>query len=231
MKSIYFILTFLLGCSWLSLAWAQPQDEPWISHPWKIDIELSGEAHRPVDVRTGKNWDSGLSAGLGLNYYRALSARVDLRAGLSEQLTGAHLRLEHPYPYMMNMDVHMYTQATRLVAGVDYKYHQIPKNSILFVGGGLYGDILHHARAHTSRNYISGSENDEFDMKEHFPALIPGFQIQAGLQGRIAKAELRYWEDIKTFTLPTVPIGRQKRSGFGISISIYLRKGAAEKAE
>ncbi|MDZ4183239.1 MAG: hypothetical protein U1B83_10240 [Candidatus Cloacimonadaceae bacterium] len=202
-----------------------------IAHPWKIDIEHSAESHRPVEVRTGTNWGYGLAAGLGLNYYRALSNKVDLRAGLSEQLTWAFLKLEHPYPYMMNMDVNMYTRATRLLAGVDYKYRRIPQNSILFVGGGLYSDILHHAQAQTKRNYISGFQLEEFDMKEHFPALIPGFQIQAGLQGRIAKAELRYWEDIKTFALPTVPVGRQKRSGFGISISIYLRKGAAEKAE
>lgn len=229
MKACSFILVLLLACSWFSLAWAQPLAEA-VIHPWKVEFELGTGSYNPIDKESGEVWESGTASNLGLTYIRSISPKFELRTGLSEQFTYGYEKIFHAYPYMMDLQVRMRTQSTRLLAGLDYKFRQNQAGTASFyVGGSFYSDLIHNATAKIRKNYISGAVTDDFDIKDSFSGLLPGFQLQLGMQTNIGKAEIRYWQDLNTFTLPNVPRGNQQRSSIGINLSVYLRKGAPEQ--
>lgn len=233
MKVIRFMLFILLGCSWSSVVWAQPVEDSLVARPWKLDFDFSSGLCTGVDVQTKDAWKSGFNSAVGLNYYRTLTPELMLRIGISEQFAFTTQRLEHPEPYAMSMNSYLYTQSTRLNACFDYGLPRLRQqiDSNFFVGGGLYGDLLHVARLDTKRYYISGSVADTLHIKDSFPAIVPGYQLQAGIRGRLLKLELRYWEDLKTFTMPTVPVGKQKRTGVVLSLSWFYNPAPLPRAD
>lgn len=227
MKPFMTAMGLLLCCTWLHNGWAQTETAPTPPKSWVIELELTPGLSSAIDMKTGENWDGWFGFGSGLNCCYSPSPRVWLRTGLSQHLVYTHRKVVHPYPYVMNMDLIMTAHSTRLMAGCDYAWHEYDEGrAFLYVGGGLYADVIHSANVEKKLNYVSGTEYDRVDMKHAFPTPVPGFLINLGVQGSTGRLELRHWEDIRTFDVPSVPIGGQRRVFWGVNAALFLKRPA-----
>jgi len=189
----------------------------------RIDLELNPGVGIGVDASTLKSWMSGAATGIGANYTYTLSPRFQIRGGISEQFYTTSRKVEHPYPYVMDMNVRLRTVSTRLTAGGDWLLKPSPDGKLVYLGAALYADAIHSAKAYTKLFYISQETRDTLNVKDSYALPLPGIQLDLSLQGSVGRIGLRYWQDILSFTVPGVPMGRQRRSFVGIygALNIY----------
>ena len=222
MKVFGIALLSILFCAGLGDLRAQGMPEYEFEKTGQVELELGVGVGMGIDARSKDHWRSEPAVGIGLNYGYSVLPSISLHAGLSEQFFLSQRRIEHPYPYVMDMQTTVETFAVRFLAGGDWVFLHPPKGHSAFLGLGFYADLIHHANAFNSLYYISDTEHNAVDIRDSFSDPVPGLQLSLGAQGSSGKIEFRYWEDIRNFRIPTVPIGKQRRSGFAICGTLFL---------
>lgn len=222
MKAFVIILLSILFCAGLGDLRAQGMTDSEFEQTGRLEAELAVGVGMGIDARSNDHWRSEPAVGLGLNYGYSVLPDISLRAGLSEQFFSSQRRIEHPYPYVMDMQTIVETFAARFFAGGDWIFLHPPTGHSAFLGLGLYTDLIHQANAYNSLYYISETERTRVDMRDSFSDPVPGLQLSLGLVGTNGKIEFRYWEDVRSFRIPDVPIGKQRRSGFALCGTIFL---------
>ena len=214
-----FIFTIII----ISRYWALPDPSSGKESSQAVVFEVSTGLGSAVETKTGTPWKPQLGMGLGAHYYHAASQRIWLHAGFSEQFVAAYRMVEHPYPYVMEMKVSTTVNSTRFRAGCDYALHNYKtKNDFLYTGVALYADVVHDSEAYKRLRCVDKYDTEEVGLDDSFAPVVPGLQVCLGTQFSGVRLELRYWEDMKTFRIPTVPIGRQRRTFFGLNGSYVL---------
>lgn len=229
MKPFFVILGIMILC--MGISGLRSESFPASANDviWMWEFECGILTAFPHDVQTGETWDSGGGFLIGLNYARPVSSKLQLRGGISHQNSSAFWRLHHPLPYVMYMDVHTHVYALKFDARANYDiYKPRQGKGLVYVGAGLYGDVAYNIWGSKLSDFASGYEYAKLDMSDSFPLIMPGAQIAIGLRMPNSRLELRHWQDLKTHTLPGVPVGRQKRSGFGLTWSLFNHKASAK---
>lgn len=227
MKHFIVGVSILLGCCCIGTSWARVEAPDTSVRDWGIDVELPLGLSYAEEVGSGEPWKGSLGTGLGLNFSYAVAPDFWLRTGISQQVGYTNRRVVHPYPYVMDMDVLLSTQSTRLSARIDYSLEKSLRNApLIYVGAGVFADIVHWGKAKKKLYYVGDFETDEVNVEDSFSDPVPGFQVFIGTRGRIIRLELIHWQDVKTFDIPTVPIGNQRRTFFGMNVAVYLYRHA-----
>ncbi len=187
-----------------------------------LELEMSLGTGMGIDARSKDRWRAQPAAALGAGYSFKPFSGIRIRAGISEQVFSSTRVVEHPYPYVMDMDMNLTTIATRFIAGGDWIIQPVARGNSIYLGAAFYTDIVHYAKARNKLFYISQEERETLDLKDSFTDPLPGVQISLGVQGQSGKVELRYWEDLRTFGIPALPMNRQRRSFFGMAGSLFI---------
>ncbi len=223
MKTYVAVLSIVFCSLGFGKLWAQHEPATGYKTHRMVGLEASPGLGTSINTNNGTRWQPQLGIGLGANYYHSVSSRVWLHSGISEQLCSAYRTVEHPYPYVMIMSLNSVCYSARLRAGADYVFRQIPNlNQSLYIGADLYADVVQGAKVHKRIHYVDESEAEIINFKDSFAPVVPGVQLSLGSQFQNIRVELRYWEDIATYSIPTVPIGRQRRAFYGLNCSILL---------
>lgn len=219
--AICFMLAFVGFCE------AQEQSAPQSQSLGKyiVDFELGTGLGIARDCKSGNLWSPGPTAGVGVNFSYSPTKLFRVRAGVSEQSYSSSRMVEHPYPYVMDMKLKLTTIATRLTVGSEWVIPQTKKSHSSFMGIGLYGDVIHSAKARNSLSYISHTGSETLNVKGSFSTITPGIMINAGHQGPLGRIDLRYMEDLQRFDIPGIPMGKQRRSYIGLNFAHYLGSG------
>ncbi len=213
-------LWFASLCSGLFSATPEPELEHIRSLALGLETSIgtgyNSEVHKAA-------WKPQIGLGIGANIHYSPSQKVWLQAGISEQLVSAYRMVEHPYPYVMEMKVSTVINSYRLKAGCEYAFHQLDiYQGFLYAGAALYADVVHDADANKRLRYVNSYENETVNLEDTFSSLVPGVQFSLGTQFDRYRMELRYWEDIKTYYIPTVPTSKLRRSFIGLNGSVML---------
>ncbi|PKN73874.1 MAG: hypothetical protein CVU50_01440 [Candidatus Cloacimonetes bacterium HGW-Cloacimonetes-3] len=219
MKCFYLTICFIIAIVGL----CEAQEEPvTIGYTWdkhSIDYELSSGLGIYRDCSSKDFWKAGSCAGVGANYTYTPAKHIRMRAGISEQFYSSSRMVEHPYPYVMDMKLKLSTISTRLIAGSEWVFPKTQEYQTTFVGLGLYGDVIHYAKASAWPNYISHTGLETMNLKDSFSFITPGIMFNVGIQGSLGRLDLRYMVDITRFDIPGVPIGKQRRAFIGLNFA------------
>ena len=168
MKRLFIALWFLTLCFDLCNAQEQASHSTASFYHNKLDYEASLGLGMGKDCNTNAYWKVGPCAGIGLNYTYVYTPLVHFRAGLSEQIYSSSRIIDHPYPYVMDMELVMATVSTRLSAAAEVAHKNQYQEHSCFIGAGLFGDIVHGAKAYHSLFYITETDRKIVDMKDSF---------------------------------------------------------------
>lgn len=194
-----------------------------MQHKLLVDVELLTGVGMGLDCRSGDHWRSEPSLGVGANLTYPLSQKWSARAGLSGEFYSSSRKVEHPYPYVMDMRATLQTASTRLTAGIERELGTSEKGNRLLVGAALYGDIIHSASLRNKLFHVSGESRETLDIRDSFQFVTPGVMLNLGISGHTGRIGLRYWEDLRSFSVPGIPMGRQKRAYLGIGFAYNIR--------
>ena len=223
MKTKLIFANLILGCLFAGSLTAQSQPALAQKPKTAIVFEITPGTGSAIEAKSGIRWKPQVGLGIGAHIHHSPSQRVWLHAGLSEQFGSAYRLVEHPYPYAMEMRVTTAVNSTRLRAGGDYALIVFDAhNGFLYVGSALFADVVHDATAYKRIRYVNETERETIKIEDYFASVVPGIQFSLGAQFNAVRLELRYWEDLKTYKIPTVPIGRLRRSFVGLNGSIML---------
>ncbi len=218
MKSIVFVLCMLILPVGLCLAQEVPVAES--QSKYVLEYDLTAGAGIGKDCSTDVYWKSGFAGGFGVNLLYPLDPRVVLRAGVSEQYYSANRYVEHPFPYVMDLRTYLSTIATRLSIGTELIFPRNAYHGKLFVGTGVYGDIVHYAQADVKQHYISHTGSSSINVESALSGITPGFMANAGFYANKNRLELRYTQDWKSFEIKGIPVGKQRRSSLMLNWAI-----------
>jgi len=189
----------------------------------EIELDLSLGAGVGINTQSENHWGGGVSSGIGVVYNYLLAPRVRVRGGVSGQLFSSTPKVDHPYPYIMDMDMNLLTFSSRLSVGGDWSFlPQMDNGNFIYVGASVYIDAVHHARAHNTLHYVNKDEDEFVTLTKDFHDPIPGFQTSLGTCGPLGHFEIRYWEDVRSFSISRYDISKQRRSFVGVSGSIKI---------
>lgn len=225
MKPCFILFGILFCCSVLCPLRAELEASATIAPNWMLEFEAGLGSASPLDIQSGEMWKMGTAIKWDVNYVRPVSTKLQVHGGIGYQYSYSHRLLHHPLPYMMTMDVVVKAYSFKFMAGADYALHR-PHNGIPYVyaGGGLYADHVYDAGGNKKIKYVSVSDNQsiDIDMNDSFPVIMPGFQLALGLRTANGRLELSHWQDLKTFSVPGVPMGKQCRLGIGINLAYNI---------
>ncbi len=219
MKCYYIAICFMLACIGLCEAQEQLVASTYAWEKTRVDYEIGAGIGLARDCDGEVFWRPEPSGGIGVNYAYQPSRRYRIRAGISEQIYASNRMVEHPYPYVMDMKLKLSTYSTRLTAGTEWIFPKNEYHQTSFVGFGLYGDVIHHAKAQNWLNYIPVTTKETMNLNDSFKAITPGVMFNLGFEGSAGRLDLRYMEDIHRFDIPGIPIGKQRRSYLGLNFA------------
>lgn len=222
MKHFILALFILLFCASIHAQAAPSETEAEKAETSRLDIEINLGLGMGIDALSGDRWRSEPATSIGLNYNYSPSPRFQIRGGISEQVFSSTRVVEHPYSYVMEMDFNLVTVSTRFLVGGDWVYHLSGTGNSSYLGAAFYTDIVHFAEAHNKLFYLFQEERETLNLKDSFSDPVPGIQVSLGLVGHAGRIELRYWEDVRTFTVPGLPMDKQRRSFFGMAGALYF---------
>lgn len=223
MKPCLAFLGMLLCC--LSFCTVSAESKTYdIKDPeWTMELGIGYSTAKPYDVHTNEWWERGNRQAIDLFYSRPIAPKAQLRCGLSYQYVSAYLTLYNPQPYMMSMHAKIDNNSLKFFAGADYTLFRRHKGSPgFYAGGGFYADYAFNMVGKKTVDYVSIDQNYDIDMEDSYPAIMPGFQIALGVRGSKNRLEICHWQDMQTFSVPGVPVGKQRRLGFGITLARSL---------
>ncbi len=216
MKGFYVALCIMLFT--LSVCMAEEQSGNARLSPDKIYLEydLGLGLGMAVDCDTGRYWRTKGDFGFGVNMVYNASEHIRMRSGISGKAYYASRLVTHPYAYVMNMDVHLSTYSTQLLAMGEWVIPENEYNREVFFGIGAYGDIIHVAEARIWQHYLTHTTFEKVNLKDSFPAITPGVMVCVGAQLPVFRLEVRFTKDILTFDIPGNNTGKQRRSTIGL---------------
>lgn len=215
------IMGIILFSTWV---WnIQAQTASAFTKHWKMGVNASTGSCDITGAESTRYWKDNTGGALGVNAYYWHTPSLNVKAGLSWQYFTSKQVIYHPYPYVMNVDYMLQTMASRVSLGCDKSFLYNPElGTTLLAGLGLYTDLILDAKAEKNINYITQTVNDNVDVGDSFPVAIPGAYLNLGFQHQSVRFELFYWHDLRSFSLPTVPMGSEKRNCIGVNGTMFL---------
>jgi hypothetical protein len=172
---------------------------------------------------TRYRWRIQPAAGIALKYHTFVSPEFRIHVGLSEHYYSATRVVDHPYPYVMDMRLKLISYNTRLSVGGDYMLNPTKRGHRYYVGASVYNDFVHYAKAKNMLYYVDGNVPETLNVKDSFQDPVIGAQLSFGIARPAGKLELRYWQDITTFQIEGIPMGKERRSYVGFTGTIPIR--------
>lgn len=183
-----------------------------------LNWELTLGGASIIDTDNNSRWKSEPGMAFGVVHGYRFTPRFRLRNGIKASIYNSETTIYHPYLYSMDMYAGMSTFSTNVSAGCDYILPSTAnQDEFLYAGASVIGDIVFDAKSSTKLQYVDHHVIEVNHVKDSFPAVLPGIEVRFGVQLYKVKFELQYWEDVISFDIPNIPLGRHRRSFLGAS--------------
>jgi hypothetical protein len=206
-KSILILIAITLSCIGLTATEADAADSLSASGPaWQFGLEGGlqiGHVLESKDITD--RWGSfpGLNGGLWVSWQPLSWLKLNTGTQYVSQLASS--KRYHPYPYVFTSDAILRTRALRVPFTLNAKCFGWMKMPQLYIGGGLYADIVLNASLEEKKQYLYTSVFSENDLMDDIPTLLHGWEARIGSSTGNSYLELRANFSTRPFKIEGFP--------------------------